>query len=400
MNIVQYNDTYNDIGGTEVYCAQLLDQLAQQGHRVSLLANGTAAAKAANHIVLPTSQGAIDTWRSKYFFNKKNYTAFKDALQKLQPDVVHLHQNRYHTYELLYALRDLKIPVVQTIHDYTILCPSQFYPQPYFKNARPCQMDDCNVICSQNNCIPLSKRLIYKAFHDKRRAYIRATIPTFIAPTRKLKQLLEAANFQNITHLPFYIDESKWHFNQATDKSNLIIFIGRVEENKGILYLVETIQKLQQQIPDVQLLIIGDGSQVEPIRQSIKQQNLNFIQLIGKVNREVLKTHLKNAKIAVVPTLDMEQFALVGIEAMASGVNVIGSNRGGIPEWCLHNQTGLLFEPNKTGDLLQQLTKMIQNPTLAQKLKKGGQHLLQTTYDKEQHFSKLLTIYKAAKVLV
>ncbi len=399
MNIVQYNDTYNDIGGTEIYCAQLLDQLTQLGHQVSLLANGTTAAKAANHIVLPTSQGAIDTWRSKYFFNKKNYTAFKNALQKLPPTVVHLHQNRYHTYELLYALRDLNIPVVQTIHDYTILCPSQFYPQPYFKNARPCEMDDCHVICSQNNCIPLSKRLIYKTFHDKRRAYIRRAIQTFVAPTHKLKQLLQTADFQNIEHLPFYIDQSKWHFNETTNKNNLMLFIGRVEENKGILYLVDTIQKLQQQISDVQLSIIGDGSQVEPLRRRIQAQGLDFIKLIGKVNRQELKTHLKNAKIVVVPTLDMEQFALVGIEAMASGVNVIGSNRGGIPEWCLHNETGLLFEPNKPGDLLEQLTKLIQNPTLAQKLKIGGQRLLQNTYNKEQHFSKLIAIYKEAKVL-
>ena len=234
MRIVQYNDTYENIGGTETYCSDVLFNLDKLGHSVFLLANGSDAARAENHIILPASQGAFDSLRSKYFFDKKKYLRFKETLSELRPDAIHLHHNRYHTYELFQVLRELKIPVVQTIHDYTILCPSQYYPQAYFPNYKPCSMGECEVICSKNKCVPLKRRFFYPILHDKKRANIRTAINTFIAPTQKIKSYLERADFQNVVELPFYIDPTQWAFDANRNAKNTLVFVGRVEINKGI----------------------------------------------------------------------------------------------------------------------------------------------------------------------
>lgn len=399
MRIVQYNDTYEQVGGTETYCNDVLLNLEKRGHDVYMVANGDKAPRADNHLILPATKGKIADLRSKYFFNPTFYQHFKNTFSELQPDVVHLHHNRYHTYELFKALAELHIPVVQTIHDYTILCPSQYYPQPYFKNAKPCSMGKEHVICSQNTCVPLSRRLFYPILHDKKRTIVRSRIATFIAPTTKIKSFLERANFKNVVHLPFYINPENWSFDANRTVKNTILFVGRVEENKGIHVLVNAVVELQQTIPDIQLLIIGKGAALSSIEQQIQHHQLSCIQLLGTVSHHEVKNYFTKANVCVVPTLDMEQFGLVGIEAMASGTAVIGSDRGGIPEWCIHEQSGLLFEPTEEGAILKSLKRMLTNHPLRMNLVRGGMELVKNKYTMQQHFEGLLDIYRNAKAL-
>ncbi len=399
MRIVQYNDTYEEVGGTETYCTDLLYHLSQQGHEVFWLANGEGKARKDNHILLPPSKGSFQSLRSKYFFNPSKYKEFRSALAQIQPDVIHLHHNRYHTYELFRALAELKIPVVQTIHDYTILCPSQYYPQPYFNNAKVCDRGACSVICSQNKCVPMSRRFFYPFLHDKKRAIVRQKIQTFIAPSQKIKTYLERADFQNVIHLPFYMDTEQWTFNSERKVKNQLLFVGRVESNKGIHVLVDAVVNVQKTIPDIQLMIIGNGSQVEILRERKGQENLDCIELLGIVPHAVIKTYFEKANLCIVPTLDMEQFGLVGIEALASGTAVIGSNRGGIPDWCVDGVTGLLFEPNQKGNLEEKIIQLLHNDMLRLQLVQNGMRHIKNTYPLEKHFQNLLKIYKKARPL-
>ncbi len=388
------------MGGAETYCLELMDKLENLGHEPIWLSHGEESPKKNSHIVLPIfNEGKINYFKSKYFFNWDAYHAIKEQLEKLKPDVIHLHHNRYYTFSVMKAIKDVGVPVVQTIHDYTLLCPSQYYPDLYYDTpGTKKRKENCQLICSQGTCLPFKSRIGHPFAHDRKRKKIRQQIPKFIAPSTKLKEYLEKAGFENVDFIPFFIDENRWSFNSERENENIILFVGRVETNKGIHHLVDAVIELKEEIPDIRLIIAGDGSQLEVLKKRVKDEMLgDFISLEGFVNYDSINTLYEKSNVLVVPSLDMEQFGLIGIEGLASGIAVIGSNVGGIPEWCIHEETGLLFDSENPAELKVQIKRMLLEKGLSSKLTKKGMQHIRDIYNEKQHFDKLLSLYKGAK---
>ncbi len=402
MKILLYNDTYKHLGGAETYCLELLDKLKELGHDPYWLSHGLEEPIDKSHIVLPIfNEGKINYFASKYFFNWGAYIAFKKQLEKLKPDVIHIHHNRYYTFSLQKAIKDTKIPVVQTIHDYTLLCPSQYYPDLYYDTpGTKSRKENCQLICSQGSCLPLKSRMGHPLAHDRKRKKIQQNIPTFIAPSTTLKSYLEKAGFQNVRYVPFFINENKWSFDAKRKEKNKVLFVGRVETNKGVHLLMDTIIQLKEEINDIQLVIAGEGSQREILSQRVDRENLNdFIEITGYIKYSEIEKYYNEANVLVVPSLDMEQFGLIGIEALASGTSVVGSNTGGIPEWCIHEETGLLFSPEKPLELKTQIKRMLKEEGLMDELTQNGMNHIKKIFNEKQHFDKLLKIYQEAKII-
>ncbi len=401
MRIVLYNDTYQHLGGAETYCLELLSKLPGWEQEVHWLAHGNQEPTDINHHVLPHfNEGKFNYFKSKYFFNPEAYKALKDKLEELQPDVVHLHHDRYYTASLAKALKELRIPTVQTIHDYTLLCPSQYYPDLYYDTpGTKSRKDNCQLICSQGSCLPWKQRLGHPFAHDRKRKSIQNRVQTFIAPSSKLKSYLERAGFDNVEFIPFFIDEAEWSFNEERKVDDVLLFVGRVETNKGIHNLIQSAKLLKDEFPELQLLIVGTGSQLEIIRERLDRERIDFIRALGFVDYKRIGEYYNNANILVVPSLDMEQFGLIGIEGLASGTAVIGSDTGGIPEWCVHEKTGLLFNPDQPAELTDCIRRLLSDSEFRRQLTIDGMQHIREVYNPQQHFRKLLRIYEEAKPL-
>ncbi len=397
LRILLYNDTYKHIGGAETYCLELLPELKALGHEVKWLAHGEDKPHSEDHIVIPDfNQGKFNYFKSKYFFNKDAYITIKGVLEDFQPDVVHLHHDRYYTFSMLKALKETGIPVVKTIHDYTMLCPSQYYPDLYYDTpGTKSRRENCALICSQGTCLPLKTRLGHPFAHDRKRRIVCNSVLDFIAPSVKLKEHLEKAGFQGVKHLPFFVDEKKWSFNPEREKKYSVLFVGRVETNKGVHILLDAVVELRKKIPGIELNIVGTGSQLEPLRKKVIAQGYeDFVRLPGFVSYENIGVYYNSSNVLVVPSLDMEQFGLIGIEGLANGIAVIGSDTGGIPEWCMHEETGLLFDPEKPEALLPTLERMLLEKGLAKRLTQQGMEMVRDVYDKTKHLEGLLSIYR------
>ncbi len=402
MKVLLYNDTYQHLGGAETYCLELMSKLEELGHQPFWMAHGNSSPVRGNHIVLPHfNEGKFKYFQSKYFFNTKAYQAIKKQLEQLQPDVIHLHHNRYYTFSVMKAIQDTQVPVIQTIHDYTLLCPSQYYPDLYYDTpGTKSRKENCQLICSQGTCLPLKSRLGHPFAHDRKRKKIIHKIPAFIAPSTQLKLYLEKAGFKNVHYIPFFIDEKKWSFNTQREMKNVVLFVGRVETNKGIYYLIDAIVNLRQKIPDIQLIIAGDGSELGNIQKKIKENNWQeFITTKGFVDYSNIDECYNNANVLVVPSLDMEQFGLIGIEGLASGIAVIGSDAGGIPEWCVDEKTGLLFNPEHPEELKGKIKRILLEKGLADKLTQAGIEQVKKIYEEKQHMDKLMELYRNTDVI-
>ncbi len=134
---------------------------------------------------------------------------------------------------------------------------------------------------------------------------------------------------------------AKREFLCLSDKDFIIIFSGRLTEEKGILQLIQAVKQTQD-IPNLKLVIIGAsayGKDKQPtpyIKQLVKESELikDNVVFTGFVNYDQVLSYLKMADIAVVPSMWEEPFGLTVVEAMAAGLPLITTRSGGIPEIC------------------------------------------------------------------
>ncbi|MEW6715385.1 MAG: glycosyltransferase family 4 protein [Nitrospirota bacterium] len=124
---------------------------------------------------------------------------------------------------------------------------------------------------------------------------------------------------------------------------NIIGFVGSIDDEKGLIYLIEAVRKLKTTFTDLCCLIIGEGPDKAKFKEIITEYKLenNFV-FLGR--RYDIYNLLKLMKVFVLPSL-REGLPLVVIEAMASSCPVIATNVDGVPEIVTHEKNGWLVPP-------------------------------------------------------
>jgi glycosyltransferase involved in cell wall biosynthesis len=126
-----------------------------------------------------------------------------------------------------------------------------------------------------------------------------------------------------------------------------ILYVGRLEERKGCMTLLQAMFHLRERFPSIQLKVIGSNLLGHSVERFIGENNLGaHIQLLGFVDQERYDAERKRAGIVVVPSL-LEGFGLVAAEAMADGACVVASDAPGLRSLIKDKVTGLLF---RSGD--------------------------------------------------
>ncbi|MCS7134659.1 MAG: glycosyltransferase family 4 protein [Candidatus Pacearchaeota archaeon] len=120
----------------------------------------------------------------------------------------------------------------------------------------------------------------------------------------------------------------------------------------------------------------------------------DLVHFVGPKKQEELRDYYINSYMVVVPSEWVEQFGIVGLEALACSTPVVGSNVGGIPEWLKDKKNGLLFERGNIQDLKEKIIFLLENPEKAEKYGKKGRLMVEKRFSKEKHIKKLIKIYK------
>lgn len=155
-------------------------------------------------------------------------------------------------------------------------------------------------------------------------------------------------------------------FFKAKPGEIVIALVGRISRWKGQQFLLNVFNNLQQQHQHIKLVFIGspppnqDGF-LENLNNDIQNSKLQDKIQVIPFQKEIFK-FWQSIDIAVVPSIEPEPFGLVAVEAMLAKKPVIGSNHGGVTEIIVHNETGLLFEPNHEQGLYEALQQLIENP--------------------------------------
>lgn len=151
-----------------------------------------------------------------------------------------------------------------------------------------------------------------------------------------------------------------------------LLFVGRLDERKGVLVLLKAFQKILQKRSNVRLLMIGEGPLESEARRFIGKCKLSNVELLGKVAEADLPHYYKTAHIFCAPSLGGESFGMVLLEAMACGTPVVGSRIEGYKEVLKGLGSQLLFKTNDVVDLARILTNLVESEELRQRYSRWG----------------------------
>ena len=172
-----------------------------------------------------------------------------------------------------------------------------------------------------------------------------------------------------------------------------ILFTGRIEKRKGLIYLLQAFSRLRQYYKNIRLIIVGKGPLMKSLRAYVKHHKIKEVFFEGFVSVKALPSYYSVSDIYCSPALFGESFGIVLLEAMAAGLPVVAFNIPGYNDVVANLEDGLLAHPRDTHDLYEKLEILIRHPALIKEIGSRGRlkarrFTWQTIAKKNIHFYK------------
>src|SRR3989339_980989 len=290
-------------------------------------------------------------WRMKWhfldMFNLHSYFIVKSILKKEKPDIVMTHNLKGMGYLIPYLIKKSGIKHIHTLHDVQLSTPSGL------------------IIYSKENS--LEQRIFLRKWYETLCRWLFGSPDIVISPSKWLldfyteKGFFEKSKKAVLTN-PVGLRQAqalKYSPNEtlpltkagAESKGLRLLYIGQIEEHKGVLFLVNTLKDLDI---NFELHIVGVGSKLELIK-NIVQGDARFI-FYGFLEREKLEQVFYTADLTVVPSICYENSPAVVGESLSAGVPVLVARIGGAAELVEEGKNGFTFEAGG-GDSLEKVLK-------------------------------------------
>ena len=392
MKILFINEKYNKIGGISSYLTSTEKALNKKGIETFFfcLSKDRSYKKGNTYIYnCKDYKNWIDFLIRHNYFDIKLYKQLRKYIKKINPNIIHLQNIWASPYTFLRACKGFK--TIQTIHDYKSICPTNWYIKK--SNLKICT-GDVGIKCWLNSCIKFSTYLFDYKLSLNKIALFNKYINLFICPSKKLKFHIEKHGFKNTAYLPYSIDIDLWKQKSKKIMSDKIIYVGRLEKEKGIFWLVKAFSTVIKKIPSAELIIIGKGKEETNLKIFIKKLKLEkAIEFKGALNHSIIIKSYKDACISIVPSIYMEQFGITMIESMAMETPVIGSDIGGIPELIENDINGYLINVFDTKNLAEKMIFLLKNKKIAVRMGKEGRKKIEKNFDIENNIDNLISEY-------
>lgn len=331
---------------------------------------------------------------------------FEALCEDFRPDAIHLNLvHRQITFSILDAtyVRENRVPVVYTAHDYIPVCPACTMLDG---NGDVC--DDCLggdfSRCVRKRCVKGSAAKSWLAAREARflhkKGYYRR-IDRIIAPSEFMRDKLIQGGFpeSQVIHMQnFAKDEVLDRARNAEDRTDwehpYVLFFGRLSKEKGVGVLVDAFERALPDLPqDTRLVIAGDG----PERETLEARASEGVELVGFKGGGELHDLVAGATVACCPSVWRENMPYSVVEALAEGTPVVGSRIGGIPEAVIKGKTGWLAEPGDAGSLagaLASAMSLAQDRDAYHDLQRSCRGYVLSRCDQSRYMDQLTDLYE------
>lgn len=347
QKVLIVHNYYQIPGGEDTVVANEKKLLEDHGHEVLLYTRHNSELKTLSKfqkLLLPVST----------VFNLETYKEVKKIIKEEHIDVIHVHNTlNLVSPSVYYAAFHAHIPVVQTVHNFRLLCPGA----TFFRDGHVCEE------CLSKGLTCAVKHKCYRGSRVQTLACVLSTwIHRSIGTYKKLNYIcLTDFNKEKLLQLkqikkekvfvkPNFVEEVK-EIIPYEKRKNQFIYVGRLEEIKGIDVLLEAWRLMGAEAPE--LLMCGKGPLEDWAKEYIEKHGLSKVKLLGFVPNTEVRKMIGESKALILPTQVYEGFPMTIAESYACGTPVIGSDLGNTGSLIEEKRNGWKFQPSSSKELVE-----------------------------------------------
>lgn len=393
--ILQVHNFYQIPGGEDVVVRNEKRLLEEHGHKVYTYyrTNKELSEKGLmGKLLLP--------FTSVYSF--RTVREVKRLIKENQIDIVHVHNTlTMVSPSVFYAAFQCNVPVVQTLHNFRMLCPAG----SFFRDNVICEECvsgglKCAVKhkCYRNSTLQTIVSAMILRIHRMLGTYRRVN---FICLTEfNKKKLLDSLDSETAVKSKQAVDASRVYIkpnftfaegitpSNSQDTEEYFLFAGRVEALKGIDVAIKAFER----IPDKQLYIAGTGPMMEEMQAYVESHEIHNVKFLGYLQKEEMTERFYHAKAVIMTSQCYEAFAMTIAEAYSYGVPVIAGRVGNMEGMVKEGITGVKFQYDSADDLAQKVLEFENLDIKA--LKENAREFYEHRLRPEDNYQKLIAIYE------
>jgi len=316
-------------------------------------------------------------------------------LREEKPDIVHVHNTFTQTSPSIYAAcRKAEVPVVQTLHNFRLLCPAA----TFYRDGHACEECVTHNLghsvrhgCYRGSRLATAAVAAMLATHRSLHTWTN-NINSYIALTEFARQKFIRGGFppERICVKPNFVSPDP---GLGVEEGSDALFVGRLSQEKGLRNLLRAWVHFKNSIP---LRIVGDGPLRAELENYAARNSLSSVRFLGRLSRRETQEAIKGALFLVVPSECYENFPMTIVEAFAAGTPVICSRLGAMQEIVKHEYTGLHFAPNSSADLAYNIARAWSHRARMRAMGVAARREFELKYTAEKNHSLLMDIYQRA----
>jgi glycosyltransferase involved in cell wall biosynthesis len=384
MRVLLAHNAYQQRGGEDVVFESELDLLRSRGNKVSSYLVSNNEVLKANRFRL-----AADT-----LWSSGTKRTLQHLLRETQPHVAHFHN----TFPLISpagyaACRAEGVPVVQTLHNYRLLCPNALF----FRDGHVCE--DCmgKIVtwpgvahsCYRGSRAATGVTAAMLTTHRVLHTWAEA-VDVYVALTEFARQKFIEGGLpaEKLVVKPNFVWPDP---GPGEGGGRYALFVGRLSPEKGVNTLLAAWELVGDKLP---LKIVGNG----PMSAQVEDVTKRFagVEWLGSASATRVYHFMGEATVLVFPSEWYETFGRVAVEAFARGTPVIGANIGAIGELIDHGRTGLHFRPGDPEDLAARVDWILSHPLAFAGMRRAARAEFETKYTADRNYEMLVKTYETA----
>jgi glycosyltransferase involved in cell wall biosynthesis len=339
---------------------------------------------------------------ARLFYSREVERDLLRMIDRFRPDVAYvLLFRRKLSVAVLAALKQRGVPIIARISDYSFLCEEHHF----LRNGTTCTK------CLGGKLLPsvlhgcvrgsvATSAVNAMATHWQRKRGYFDMIDRFVATNEFVLEMMVKGGFarERLTCIPTFVDEHTFRPVQKPS-ADYLLFAGRIDPSKGIETAIDAIaalsQKSGQRVPPLRIY----GSPQDPSYEAVLRRRVedrgvaNLVTFHGHVGEAELVEVIANAAATVIPSVWFENLPNSYLESMSCGTPVIVSDVASLQAELTDGADALLFPPGNVQALADTITRLLNDPALASRLRRGGQDLVKRVYGARHHVTKLRRLF-------
>ncbi len=387
MKILLIHNAYQQPGGEDVVVTAESTLLRERGHHVVTYFRS-------NHELDQLSKSRQLLLVKDIIHSERSKRDIDELLKREEPDLVHVHKTFMMISPSIYAAcQELDVPVVQTLHNFRLLCPG-------WTLARD------GEVCEE--CIDrgLWRSILHGCYRDSH--LMSAAVALMLQVHRHrgtwddhVDRYIALSDFARRKFIEGGLPASKLHVKpnfvtpdpgEREKPGDYALFVGRLSHEKGVPKLLDAWERLHSKIP---LLLVGEGPLRKSLQAQVAARNLTNVTFKGWLPAEETRAAIKNAAFTILPSICYEGFPMSIAESFACGTPVLCSGLGGMQEIVDHHRTGLHFAPGNADELASNVEWAWAHPARLASMGKEARCQYETFYTAEKNYDSLMQIYRS-----